>query len=218
MRGDLITLQDITEHWHGNKIEFILENRLDNIFRNYCKVVKSPELLFEREKKFKENFRKLYYRLTATYNEHLDSLFKSNEKERELYNNSSDLISVGYQSIMEDLLSLPELFIEVITLNDQKWKKKVDKFKGGHIVPEKQRIYAKVFEVYDKDKLEEKKPNWSRTFDIVSESKNSNGDFLISDEKDRKTIKKSFCNFRSRNKLFSLNDFKKYLKKHDYPI
>jgi hypothetical protein len=94
---------------------------------------------------------------------------------------------------------------------------KLNKFSGGHLTKEKIILYGKIFERFDTENQNGNNPSWTDVFNWVSKSKDENGDPLISDELDRKKQRKTFCNFRSRNKLYTAQDFEKYLASKNYP-
>ena len=89
--------------------------------------------------------------------------------------------------------------------------------RGGRLTIYKIDLYTKVFKKYDAAKQNGKGPKWSGIFRNVSESKDKDGNFLISDEQDRERQMKQFLNFRNEHKLNSLVDFNKFLQIKGYP-
>lgn len=89
----------------------------------------------------------------------------------------------------------------------------VKNFKGGKLSKDKVIMYKKVFERMDLKRQGGMNPKWTDIFNWVTKEKDSDGNPLISDEKDRERMKKSFLNWRGTNKINSLNQFLTYLDK-----
>jgi len=138
---------------------------------------------------------------------------------KKFLNEHKNLIKSQIDNAIFNLFIFSDLTLAVLLGNKEKFIKLI-KFrgKGGRLTKYKINLYRKVFEKYDTEKQNGKKPKWGASFISASMSKDDNGNPLISDEEDRKKQKDTFLKFRKRNKINSGADFIKFLKQKDYPL
>ncbi len=125
-----INVNEIINHISKSSLFSIeLNNEFQKFINNYKNVVKYPDILAKREDELKITFERLLLNRiihSTGFLNHIEQFYKFNGNN---FDNLLEMVLDHFQSMIKEIFLLPNLFVDILQLNDDNWEIKYKELK-----------------------------------------------------------------------------------------